>query len=77
MRNLGSGSHRCVLKEGREPRLLGRAARHVLQFRAHPSDAQSTPAMAAGVTSRLWEMSVIVDVLEAWEAKGERPAAVA
>ena len=36
-----------------------------------------TPAMAAGVTSRLWEMSDIVDVLEAWEAKGERPAAVA
>jgi hypothetical protein len=28
-----------------------------------------TPAMAAGVTSRLWEMSDIVDVLEAWEAK--------
>jgi hypothetical protein len=28
-----------------------------------------TPAMAAGVTKRLWEMSDIVDVLEAWEAK--------
>ena len=27
-----------------------------------------TPAMAAGVTKRLWEMSDIVDVLEAWEA---------
>jgi IS1 family transposase len=26
-----------------------------------------TPAMAAGVTKRLWEMSDIVDVLEAWE----------
>jgi hypothetical protein len=26
-----------------------------------------TPAMAAGVTSRLWEMNDIVDVLEAWE----------
>jgi hypothetical protein len=36
-----------------------------------------TPAMAAGVTSRLWEMSDIVDVLESWEAKGARPAAVA
>jgi IS1 family transposase len=36
-----------------------------------------TPAMAAGLTSRLWEMSDIVGVLEAWEAKGERPAAVA
>jgi hypothetical protein len=28
-----------------------------------------TPAMAANVTKRLWEMSDIVDVLEAWEAK--------
>jgi hypothetical protein len=26
-----------------------------------------TPAMAANVTKRLWEMSDIVDVLEAWE----------
>lgn len=27
-----------------------------------------TPAMAAGVTTKLWEMSDLVDVLEAWEA---------
>ena len=26
-----------------------------------------TPAMAAGVTKRLWEIGNIVDVLEAWE----------
>jgi hypothetical protein len=26
-----------------------------------------TPAMAAGVATRLWEMADIVDVLEAWE----------
>jgi hypothetical protein len=25
------------------------------------------PAMAAGVTKRLWEMSDVVDILEAWE----------
>jgi hypothetical protein len=42
-----------------------------------PTGALSWRAMAAGVTSRLWEMGDIVDVLEAWEAKGERPAAVA
>lgn len=29
---------------------------------------RTTPAMAAGVTSRLWEISDIVDVLETWEA---------
>jgi hypothetical protein len=28
-----------------------------------------TPAMAAGVTSKLWEMSDMVRVLEDWEAK--------
>jgi hypothetical protein len=26
-----------------------------------------TPAMAAGITKRLWEMTDVVDVLEAWE----------
>jgi IS1 family transposase len=31
---------------------------------------RTTPAMAAGVTKRLWEMSDIVDALEAWEAAG-------
>jgi hypothetical protein len=29
---------------------------------------RTTPAMAAKVTERLWEMGNIVDVLEAWEA---------
>jgi hypothetical protein len=27
-----------------------------------------TPAMAAGVTKRLWEIGDIIDVLEVWEA---------
>jgi IS1 family transposase len=31
---------------------------------------RTTPAMAAGVTSRLWEIGDIVDVLETWEAVG-------
>ncbi len=31
-----------------------------------------TPAMAAGVTDRLWEMSDVVEVIEAWEAKQKR-----
>jgi hypothetical protein len=30
---------------------------------------KQTPAMAAGVTKRLWEMSDVVDVLEAWERR--------
>jgi hypothetical protein len=29
---------------------------------------KTTPAMAAGVTNRLWEISDMVAVLEAWEA---------
>ncbi len=31
---------------------------------------RTAPAMAAGVTSRLWEIGDIVDVLEAWETSG-------
>jgi len=30
-----------------------------------------TPAMAAGVTERLWDVGDIVNVLEAWERKQE------
>ena len=30
---------------------------------------RATPAMAANVTKRLWEMSDVVDLLETWEAK--------
>jgi hypothetical protein len=32
---------------------------------------KTTPAMAAGVTKRLWEMSDVVEMLEAWEATQE------
>jgi IS1 family transposase len=32
---------------------------------------RTSPAMAAGITKRLWEMSDVVDVLEAWEAATE------
>ena len=31
-----------------------------------------SPAMAAGVTDRLWEMVDVVDVLDAFEAKRKR-----
>jgi hypothetical protein len=31
---------------------------------------RTTPAMAAGITKRLWEIGDIVDVLEAWEKSG-------
>jgi hypothetical protein len=36
---------------------------------------RTTPAMAAGVTARLWEIGDIVGVLEAWEASGNKEAA--
>jgi hypothetical protein len=33
---------------------------------------RTTPAMAAGVTDRLWEIGGIVDVLDAWEESNAR-----
>ena len=30
---------------------------------------RTTPAMAGGVTKRLWEMNDVVDVLETWESQ--------
>ena len=34
-----------------------------------------TPAMAAGVTTSLWELADMVKVLEDWEASNEKEAA--
>ncbi len=34
-----------------------------------------TPAMATGVTTKLWELSDLVMVLEEWEARQESAAA--
>ena len=45
-----------------------RDVRDVLQFHPYHKTLRTTPAMAAGVTSRLWEIGDIVDVLEPWEA---------
>src|SRR5271168_2922858 len=33
-----------------------------------------SPAMAAGVTERLWEMTDVVEMIEAWEAAEKRAA---
>jgi len=30
-----------------------------------------TPAMAAGVAKRLWEMTDLVEMIEAWEESGK------
>jgi hypothetical protein len=36
-----------------------------------------SPAMAAGVTTRLWEMTDVVDMIDAWEAKQVRQTRLA
>jgi hypothetical protein len=36
-----------------------------------------SPAMAAGITDRLWEMSDLVEMIEAFEASQKRPQTAA
>jgi hypothetical protein len=50
------------------------AMAHILycNFERIHKTLRTTPAMAAGVTNRLWEIADIVDVLEAWEAARRR-----
>ena len=57
-----------LFKESREPRIFRGAICRVLQFRPIHKTLRTTPAMAAKVTSRLWEIGDIVDVLEAWDS---------
>ena len=50
------------------------AALPLLQLRPVHKTLRMSPAMAAGVTKRLWEMSDVVEMLEAWEAVQSRAA---
>jgi hypothetical protein len=52
------------------PDLAVSRLRDVLQFRSPIKRFRTTPAMAAKVTERLWEVSDIVEVLETRE-RGE------
>jgi hypothetical protein len=52
-------------KRPRDPAQLANASK---RMSPRPRMPRAMPAMAANVTKRLWEMSDIVDVLEAWEA---------
>jgi hypothetical protein len=54
-------------KESREPCARRRDALHVLFVRIHKT-LRVTPAMAAGVTDKLWEIRDVVAMLEKWEA---------
>ncbi len=47
-------------------RRFGWSGQTRLVVRIHKT-LRTTPAMAAGVTGKLWGMSDMVDVLEAWE----------
>lgn len=51
---------------------VGAVALHMMFYnfvRIHQT-LKVTPAMAAGVTQRLWEMTDVVEMLEAWEESG-------
>jgi hypothetical protein len=71
---LGSGTvsshdeaHQCLFKESQNhAHMMAIYFMHYNFVRIHQT-LKVTPAMAAGVTSKLWEMSDMVKVLEDWE----------
>ena len=69
----GPGGRQCRLLA-----LFGRANRaeqcrlSTYNFVRIHKTLRTTPAMAANVTKRLWEIGDIVDVLEAWEANNAK-----
>jgi hypothetical protein len=54
------------------PHTFGGAVRVYDNFVRIHKTLRTTPAMAANVTKRLWEIGDIVDVLEAWEANNAK-----
>jgi hypothetical protein len=61
-----------LFKGGGEPRAIGSAYYMHYNFGRPHKTLRVPPAMAAGV-DRLWSISDMVAVLEAWEAKQQRP----
>jgi hypothetical protein len=56
------------IRHYRKPRPLGRAPLHALQLRRIHKSLRVTPAMAAGVTDRVWNMSAVAALIAAQEA---------
>jgi hypothetical protein len=60
---------KCLLKESENhAHSVALFAMYYNFVRIHKT-LRTTPAMAANVTKRLWEIGDIVDVLEGWEAQ--------
>jgi len=57
----GLPTHQCVFKESREPRSGNCPALHVYNFARVHMTLRCTPAMAAGVTTHIWELEEIVN----------------
>ena len=55
--------HGLAPGKGPSQRLIGPSGIH--------QTLKVTPAMAAGVAKRLWEMTDLVEMLEAWEESGK------
>ena len=57
------GLLRSLGKADRDARSGSRAALHALQLRADSQTLRVTPALAAGVTGKLWEIADVVALL--------------
>ena len=59
-------------QKSRKSRVRGRLHSMYYNFVRLHQTLKTSPAMAAGVTDRLWEMTDVVDMLDAFEAKRKR-----
>ena len=64
MRRFTCRLHEWLLKEGGEPRSCFGSLLHGIQLCSDSQDAGVTPAMAAGVTDKLWNMEDVVNLIE-------------
>jgi hypothetical protein len=55
--------NQCIQQESRESRAHARSVLHVLQLLPDSQTLRVTPAMEAGITDHVWELSEVIALL--------------